>query len=62
MTPEQEKAYEKDFQRASRLLAFVKAEILDMNVHARLGFTTELFNYLTPELKELIRKGAIKTP
>lgn len=46
-------------ERARRLLEFVKGEIREMHVEARMEFTVELFNYLRPELEELIRCSRI---
>lgn len=62
MTLKQERDYEKEGERAARLLEFVKAEVRDMNIHVRMDFVIGLFNYLAPELRELIRKGDIEAP
>lgn len=48
--------------RAQRLLEFVKGEIRDMFVDARMQFTVDLFNYLEPELKELSKSDRINHP
>ena len=54
-----EKFVEREGERALRLLAFVKDELRNMHVEARFSFTLKLFDYLTPEIKELVRKGSI---
>lgn len=48
--------------RADRLVAFVQDELRNMMVQARLDFTAQLFEYLTPEISELLRQEKIKAP
>lgn len=46
-------------ERATRLLEYVKGELRNMYVGSRMKFTCSLFNYLMPEVQELVRDGDI---
>lgn len=51
---------QREHDRAKRLSAFVQDELRHMFVEARMSFTLEMFNYLTPELKVLLSRDEIK--
>jgi hypothetical protein len=53
---------EREQERADRLLTFVKGELANMVVHSRMNFTVDLFNYLTPEIRCLLRDKRIDPP
>jgi hypothetical protein len=50
---------ERETDRFSRLLCFVRGEVLNMQVHDRIMFAERLLEFLTPETKELIRKDQL---
>lgn len=60
MTEEQQRRVDRDKERMARLLTFIKGEVSDVTVHARLQFTIDLFTYLQPELKVLIADKRIE--
>jgi hypothetical protein len=60
MTEMQIARIETDTERARRLLEYVKGELRNMYVGCRMDFTVDLFVYLQPELKELLREKRIQ--
>jgi len=51
---------QREDERMARLLEFVKGEVRNTYVGARLQFTIDLFTYLAPEVRELVRSGRIE--
>jgi hypothetical protein len=50
----------REMERKDRLLEFVKGELRNMYVGARLKFTSDLFVYLSPEITELAKTDLAK--
>lgn len=48
------------FERADRLLEYVKGEIRNMRIDARMEFVAKLFDYCTPEVKALLEQRRIE--
>ena len=57
---DQDKFIEMEKERAKRLVAFVKGELLNMYVDARFDFTADLCVYLTPEIELLLERHQLK--
>lgn len=48
---------QRDMEFQKRLLEFVKGELRELWVEARIQFTIDIMRYLQPEIQEVMRHG-----
>lgn len=54
-----ERLLQRDYDRAERLLVFVRQELTYMDVKARFEFANGMTSYLKPEIQELLNQGKL---